>query len=238
MNNLTVKKLIKLYVGFVLVISLVLTCAQNSYGDSVKSGLEKDEINQSLNTDTNTVKSDKVEVRIPLKVLETENGNIVKDNFVFSIIPENSGYPKSKAEKLKLKNGEKGFFTINFSNVGKYYYEIRQEKGNDPYVKSYDDSVYRVEILVYYQEDGSKASAIGIKKSGYNGKFDELEFENKIMVRAKTDKPNGTKNPWYKGKSEEVITGDNAKLVLWGILLAGAVMFLIGILIKNRKAKY
>ncbi len=138
---------------------------------------------------------------------------------------------------LRLKADEEGAFTIHYTYPGTYHYTISQTKGTESGT-TYDDTVYRVDMYVTEDENGTMYAEPVVYEKGSDEKKAELVFKN-------TGESSGSKNSSSKSGTSSgsksagnVQTGDTSAFALYARLAAGAavtLLLLAGFRMKKRR---
>lgn len=135
----------------------------------------------------------------------------IDEEFTYTISAKEKKAPMPEKTSLKLKNGEKGEFLINYNDPNTWHYEISQNKPNEKNI-DYDNKVYSVIVFVGVRQNGKLYTDVSISKKGNNGKSEKCAFVNEIKITptphsAKPDTP--TKTPTKKPDKSTNQNGGN-----------------------------
>lgn len=175
--------------------------------------------------------SNKIDVEIPISLVETENADKIKDKFNFKMESVLKTSPLPRDSIVKCGYMERNSFIISFDNVGTYRYTIKQVKGNNKYISKYDDTVYNIEIIVYRKSDGNLNSIVKAIKGNSTTKPDEISFLNKVTNIEKEDGFSNDKKSGFEG----IDTGDKVAIILWAVVLIVALVATVFFLVLRRR---
>lgn len=117
--------------------------------------------------------ADTIEVKVPVSC----KGENMKESF--SVVLQDLYHDTEST--LSLKAGEENYFTVALpKEPGKYSCRIYQKKGDDAGA-SYDDTVYRADIHLYYEEETMKSQVV-VYPEGEDAKTPSASFSNKKEV--------------------------------------------------------
>lgn len=117
------------------------------------------------------------EKKVTAKIPVSCTGENTDESFVYLLEGGHSEYEKVAEENLTLKDGEKGFFVIDYTYPGTYHYTIQQKKGTDN-ATTYDGTVYNVDVYVTENESGVMSAEPVIYVKGSAEKKAEASFVN------------------------------------------------------------
>lgn len=142
-------------------------------------------------------------------------------------------------DKIKVKSGKEGSFTVSTTEPGVESYTVTQTAGTDK-AATYDKTVYSVDVYTTIENDVMKSEPV-IYVKGTTTKSDKCKFLNKkpapVTEKPKTEKPKEPekeKTVWQNIK-EVIKTGEESNLVLWLALAAMSVTGILLVVIGKRK---
>ncbi len=117
------------------------------------------------------------EVRIPVSC----TGMDTPETFHYSLHAEKTEGQSFQTDRLSLKDGQEGYFSVIYDRPGTYHYTARQSKGSDEQT-DYDDTVYSVDVYVTEAEDGELSAEPVAYIQDHDDKKESLDFVNKRTV--------------------------------------------------------
>lgn len=170
-------------------------------------------------------------LKIPVTVQGNEN-----ESYEVRITGQETEFASIDHDNLSLKGGRSGSFTMMCSYSENYHYEIRQNKGTSSSM-NYDGTIYKADIYVTEEKDGSLVAHPVLYKEGSTRKEQTAAFINKKKETPQSE--SGTKALQKTAMvSDNPQTGDDTPMALIiTFLCTGLVLLLAGVVNTKKGGK-
>lgn len=186
-----------------------------------------------------------VQGELPVRV-DGPEGTIVVEAWPDVSDPYTNDGPLPNPSSMTF-TGEETFY-LPFTDVGNYVYKVYQKESGETEDAIYDETFYKIYVLVTYDAEGNLEYAMEAMTNGSEKeKPAEICFVNEEVIHPTptptatpapsespkpTIVPSPTPTPKSKGK-DAPYTSDNTNLMMYGGILLGALV-IVGILLKTR----